>query len=308
MTGKLLIIALALFVTTGGGSASIAQDAATSKKMLKEGAKVEVYKTTTDSEGKKVELNIYVFNPEDHKPSDSRACVVFFFGGGWKGGSPSQFTEHCKHLSSLGMVAMTADYRVASRQGTKATACVEDGKSAVRWIRSNAKKLGVDPNRVASGGGSAGGHVAACTGVIKTLDRDSEDKDISSVPNALVLFNPALVLAKLDDQTPVDAEKLKALESRIGADPKSVSPAHHVAASNPPTIIFHGKADKTVPYVTAQAFTKRMHAAGNQCELVGYEDQGHGFFNFTRKGGKYEETVAEMDKFLRSTGFLADEN
>ena len=70
------------------------------------------------------------------------------------------------------MVAMTADYRVASRHGTQARHCVADGKSAVRWIRQHAGRLGVDPHRVAAGGGSAGGHGAACTGVIAQGDEN----------------------------------------------------------------------------------------------------------------------------------------
>ena len=102
-----------------------------------DGAKVEVYKTIGD-----VKLNIYIFTPEDHKSTDSRPAIVFFFGGGWKGGSPAQFQEHCRYLASRGMVAMTADYRVLSRHKTKAIKCVADGKSAVRWIRANAKTTG----------------------------------------------------------------------------------------------------------------------------------------------------------------------
>ena len=98
--------------------------------------------------------------PDDHRPGDKRAAVVFFFGGGWRGGSPGQFQHHCEYLASRGMVAMTADYRVLSRHKTKADKCAADAKSAVRWIRANAERLGVDPNRIAAGGGSAGGHVA----------------------------------------------------------------------------------------------------------------------------------------------------
>ena len=274
------------------------------------GATVEVYKSTTNAKGEKVDLNIYIFKPKDHKANDQRPAVVFFFGGGWRSGKPSQFTEHCKHLASRGMVAMTADYRVSSRHGTKAVKCVSDAKSAVRWIRENAKRIGVDPNRIASGGGSAGGHVAACTGVVKMYDEKSEDAGISSVPNAMILFNPALVLAPVDGQPEPDEkrlEKFKQMEARVGAKPKTISPLHNVAAGASPTIIFHGKADATVPYWTVDAFEKAMKDAGNECKLVGYEGQGHGFFNFGRKNGRYKETVAAMDKFLVGLGWLKED-
>jgi len=97
------------------------------------GARVEVYKKAGDAS-----LRMYIFEPPGHKPSDQRPAIVFFFGGAWKKGSPAQFEQHCRYLASRGILAMTADYRVSSRHGTKARHCVEDGKSAVRWIRVQA--------------------------------------------------------------------------------------------------------------------------------------------------------------------------
>src|SRR5262245_54077022 len=93
-------------------------------------AEVQTYKTVGDTK-----LNLYIYNPPGHKLTDKRAAIVFFFGGGWTGGSPGQFEQHCKHLASRGMVAMTADYRVASRHQVKAVSCVADAKSAIRFVR-----------------------------------------------------------------------------------------------------------------------------------------------------------------------------
>ena len=149
------------------------------------GAKSYKYKTVGDTE-----LYLYVFSPEDHQTSDSRPAAVFFFGGGWNGGTPSQFVPHGRHLISRGMISVVADYRVKSRQGTTPRECVKDGKSVVRWLRANAEKLGIDANRLAAGGGSAGGHVAAATGNVLGLEEKGEDVRISSKPNALLLFNP----------------------------------------------------------------------------------------------------------------------
>jgi acetyl esterase/lipase len=265
-----------------------------------EGAKVEVYKKIGD-----VELNIYVYNPKDHQPTDQRPAAVFFFGGGWKSGTPQQFEQQCKYLASRGMVAMTADYRVLSRHGTKAKECVTDAKSAIRWVRQEAKRLGVDPNRIVAGGGSAGGHIAGCTGVIAGFEESSEDLAISSKPNAMALFNPALVLARVDDQDPLPADQVRDLAERMGVDPKAISPYHHVAAGVPPTIIFHGRGDTTVPYKTAEQFASAMKKSGNRCELIGYEDQPHGFFNHGRGENKYfEATLDSLDSFLVSLGYL----
>ncbi len=263
-------------------------------------ATTEVYKTVGD-----VRLNLYVFNPPDHKATDKRPAIVFFFGGGWRSGNPRQFYEQCKHLANRGMVAITADYRVASRHEVKAASCVTDAKSAIRYVRKNAERLGVDPEKIVAAGGSAGGHIAACTGTIEGFDEADEDKSISSVPSAMVLFNPALVLAPVEGLE-IDQAKIASLADRMGVEPQKLSPIHHVKKGVRPTLILHGKGDSTVPYATAEAFAKAMTAAGNSCELVGYEGQPHGFFNFGRGDGThYTKAVEAMDAFLMKLGYLA---
>ena len=155
-------VAIGLLVSFGFASVVMAQDKKGAKAYPPKlpGAEVETYKMVGDTK-----LNLYIYYPPGHKATDKRAAIVFFFGGGWTNGSPGQFEQHCKHLASRGMVAMTADYRVASRQQVKAVSCVADAKSAIRYVRKEAARLGVDPNRIVAGGGSAGGHIAACTGV-----------------------------------------------------------------------------------------------------------------------------------------------
>lgn len=256
------------------------------------GCKQRTYKSTGDTK-----LDLYIFSPDS--PTNAPA-IIFFFGGGWQNGTPQQFEYQCRELSKRGMVAITADYRVASRHSVKPTACVEDARSAVRWIRQHAMELGVDPLRIAAAGGSAGGHIAACSAFIGRFDQPSEDREISATPNALVLFNPALVLAPIDgfDATGFGT---RVPEDRLGTQPINISPAHHVAREAPPTIIFHGKQDTTVPFDSAVAFSKIMNQLGNRCELKAYDGQKHGFFNnepFKR------ETLDQTDAFLVSLGWL----
>jgi acetyl esterase/lipase len=260
-----------------------------------EGATVETYKDVNGTA-----LKLWIFQPNE-KPADGakRPAIVFFFGGGWTSGSPSQFERQCRHLASRGMVAITADYRVASRQQVKPTACVADAKSCIRWLRKNAARLGIDPDRLAAGGGSAGGHLAAATATLPGLDDAGEDTSISTVPNALVLFNPALSLAPFPGLESKGFEKNQA-EERFGCAPEAISPLHHVTEHLPPTLILHGRADTTVPFASAEAFATEMKKKGNRCELVGYEGQPHGFFNAAR----FDETLAEADKFLVSLGYL----
>ncbi len=125
------------------------------------GAEVETYKTAGDTK-----LNLYIFQPLGWKATDKRPAIVCFFGGGWTNGTLRQFLPQCKYLAQRGMVAIAADYRVASRNQVKAVECVKDAKSAIRFVRKNAARLGVDPDRIVAAGGSAGGHLAAACGTI----------------------------------------------------------------------------------------------------------------------------------------------
>jgi acetyl esterase len=238
-----------------------------------------------------VELQLHIFNPEGHKVSDQKPVIVFFFGGGWSGGTPSQFYPQCAYLAKRGMVAISAEYRVKSRNGTSPLECVKDGNSAVRWVRSHAAELGIDPGKLAAGGGSAGGHVAAATGTTKGIFEKGEDVSVSSKPDALVLFNPVY------DNGPKGYG-----HSRVKEYWKQISPMHNLDKETPPTIVFLGTKDELIPVATGEKYRFLMKEAGVRSELFLYKDQSHGFFNTA----KYDETVKEMDRFLVSLGFLAE--
>lgn len=240
------------------------------------------------------DLKLHVFKPAGHGPKAKAPAIVFFFGGGWVGGSPSQFYPHCKQLASRGMVAISAEYRVKSRHKTTPYECVKDGKSAVRWVRSHAKELGVDPGRVAAGGGSAGGHVAAATGTVPGLEEEGEDAAVSAKPDALVLFNPVY------DNGPGGYG-----HDRVSKRYKEISPLHNIGPGVPPTIVFLGTKDKLIPVATAEKYKDLVEKAGGRCDLHLYDGQPHGFFNY--RGGKnphYDKSVASMDAFLVDLGYL----
>lgn len=254
-----------------------------------------VYKTTTNAAGEKVELVMHIFEPKNHRVSDKRPAIVFFFGGGWNDGAPKAFFPHCAYFASRGLVAMAPDYRVKNRQNTTPFESVADAKSAVRFVRASAAQRGIDPNRIAAAGSSAGGHVAACTAIITGLDEKSEDAAISSAPNAMLLYNPVI------DTSPAGYGN-----ARLGARWQEISPLHHVRPGLPPAIVFHGTADKTVPYANAVAFEKTMKEAGNRCELVTLQGEGHGFaYQIARKSAN--RAVRETDVFLASLGYLQGE-
>lgn len=259
------------------------------------GAAIEVYK---EASGDK--LRVYRIDPPKHDPETAQApAVVFFFGGGWNGGSPTQFEPHARYLSQRGMVIFLADYRVKSRQGTTPKECVADGKSAIRWVRKNAERLGVDPDRILAGGGSAGGHVAAATGMCDGFDEKGEDLSISSRPAALLLFNPVY------NNGPEGYG-----HSRVKEWFPAISPAHNISKDDPPTIVFLGTKDKLIPVSQAEDFQKQQEKLGISSELHLYEGQPHGFFNLKLGQGKpqaFRDTILKTDAFLTSLGYLEGE-
>lgn len=245
-------------------------------------------------------LKLHVFKPEGWKATDKRPAIVFFFGGGWVGGSPTQFYQQAEALSKRGMVAFSAEYRVSSRNKTTPLECVKDAKSAIRWVREHAADLGVDPDKIVAAGGSAGGHIAACTGVIENHEEAGENLKVSSVPNALILFNPVLDTTA----TGYGAKNFKPGQKT------QLSPCHHVRKIIVPTIVFHGTADMTVPFENSERFTRLMKDSGNDCVLVPFEGKDHGFFNGTffrpKSDGKdYDLTMQRSIEFLTTNGYLA---
>ncbi len=250
-------------------------------------ARVETYRTIGSTE-----LKVWIFGESD--PKTPKPAIVFFFGGGWSSGSPAQFENQARHFAKRGMIALTADYRVKSRHDVQVVECVKDAKAALAWVRENARRLGIDPNKITASGGSAGGHLAAATGTVSGFGSDAR-------PNALILFNPGSTLAPIGDWNPPASAGARLGVERLGVEARVISPAHHIGAHTPPTLILHGKADTTVPYATAVAFDSEMKRAGRPCKLVGYEGAEHGFFN---RGEDYTKTLAEADAFLVALGWI----
>lgn len=249
-----------------------------------------VYKTVGDRE-----LKLYVTKPDEWKAADRRPAIVFYHGGGWVGGSPGQFTEHAKYLAARGMVAVQVEYRLLDRKGTDPpTICVQDAKSAMRWVRTHAEQLGIDAERIASAGGSAGGHLAAFVGMVDGQDDPQDETAVSAKSQALVLFN-----AVFDNGPDGWGQK------RVGDRYREFSPFHNISPDDPPAIVFLGSKDALVPVATAETFQRSMEKAGVDCEVKIFEGMPHGFFNHGKYDNRpYYETVLAMDKFLGSLGWL----
>jgi acetyl esterase/lipase len=221
------------------------------------------YKTVGDKE-----LKIHLHFPPGWKSSDRRPAIIFFFGGGWTGGRVGQFEFQADYLAGRGIVAARADYRVKSRDGVTPDKCVEDARSAVRWMRKNSIRLGINPEKLIASGGSAGGHLAACTMIADSVEAEGDDLSISTIPQAMVLFNP--VLSFENEQ----------MIGRLGDNKhlaRKISPTSHLDKNSPPALILFGTNDRLK--VFGDDYWKKAEALGVRAEKYIAEGQGHGFFN-----------------------------
>ena len=241
-----------------------------------------LYKST-----KQGDLNLYFYRPLDFNKSKTYNCIIFFHGGGWNSGDYKQFERQSMYFASRGMIAISAEYRIKNKHGTTPIQAMEDAKSAIRFLRLNAKSFFINPNRIAAAGGSAGGHLAAVTANIDLFDNVNEDIGISSKPNLLVLYNPVIDFG---------SRKWMWIDN-----PSDASPVHNISKGSPPTIILTGTKDKIVPVETIMNYKKIMESVGSRCDVILYDGAEHAFFN---RGEDFIDTVLKSDIFLKSNWYL----
>lgn len=233
--------------------------------------------------------------PENMEALKNYPAMVFFFGGGWKGGDRHHFVNQAEYFAKRGIVCFLVDYRTEDKHKTTPFESLKDAKSSIRFIRENASEFGIAPSKIIASGGSAGGHLAAATALIEDYNENTDNFAVSCVPNALVLFNPVI------DNGPGGYGY-----ERIGEAYKNFSPLHNIREGAPPAIIFLGTNDKLIPVETAKYYKTVMEKTGSRCELKLYEGQGHGFFNYAHFEF-YKKTLSEADIFLQSLGYLTEE-
>lgn len=245
---------------------------------------VRIYK---NSGGKPRELEIYF--PANHDPARRRVPgVILFHGGGWGGGDLSQFRAACAHFAKRGLVAATANYRMLTK--TEAAAlpertqrkrvCITDAKSAIRWMKKHAAELGIDPARIITGGGSAGGHVSVLATLNPGLNDPADPDGIDTAVVAYLLFNPAFTAA--------DA-----------VDPE-VDVLRHADQHFAPALAMFGTKDSWKR--GWDDFQRAIEARGNTTtKLLLAEGQAHAFFN---RGVWKDICIAAADRFLVRQGLL----
>jgi acetyl esterase/lipase len=239
-----------------------------------------------------ITLSMKIYYPDDLNENKRVPAMVFFHGGGWKGGGTGQFEPHARYFSQRGIICILVEYRLSSIHGTTPFECLKDAKSAIRYVKENGLRFHVDSSRIIAAGGSAGGHLAAATALIREYNEATDNPAISPVPDALILFNPVI------DNGPGGYGY-----ERVGEPYRDFSPLHNIRKGAPPTIFFLGTEDDLIPVETAGYYRTVMEKVGSRCDLHLYEGQGHGFFNY-RNRDYYKKTVRATDQFLVSLGFI----
>ena len=249
-----------------------------------------VYKTVDGQD-----LELIVIKPENWEPEDNRPAILFFHGGAWISGTPLQLIEQANYFANRGLVCVLVQYRLLDREirDEAPVVCINDAKSAMRFLRSNSGLLGIDPNRIATSGASAGGHLAAFLGTTDGMDDPQDDLSVSARADAMCLFCPVY------NNGPGNFGFV-----RVGNEYPLFSPMHNITPDDAPHIVLVGSEDEVVPAETVTNFRRAMLDAGVASDLRIYAGGTHSFFLRRFDDANYRNSLAAMHRFLNGLGWI----
>jgi acetyl esterase/lipase len=240
-------------------------------------------------------LQLNMARPDGSGPYPAVICI---HGGGFRAGQREGYDPLIKKLAKNGYVAVTVTYRLAPKY--QFPAAVYDVKAAVRWLRANAAKYHIEPDRIGAMGGSAGGHLAEFLGVtadVKQFEGDGGNLDQSSRVACVVNFYGPSDFTKSYGKS-VDAAVV--LPLFLGGNLEQArrrhieaSPLYWVTPNAAPTLCLHGTKDQFVAFEQAQWLVDRLKAAGVEAKLLAMEGEMHGF-----KGDAAVKAEAAMLEFF----------
>jgi acetyl esterase/lipase len=228
-------------------------------------AAIAVEKDVVFGKGGDLDLKLDIYRP----PAGiaKRMATIHFHGGGFAGGNKESLSERVRPFAALGYVAITAQYRLSGQAGFPAL--IHDAKAAIRWTRANAKTLGIDPPRIAVVGYSAGGYHALFTaGTFQQPEFEGAggNAGVSSQIAVCIAYYPA---------TNVPASMLP--QSADAAAIRAAAATTHIAAGFPPTLVFHGTKDTTIPIESSERLVQQLRGAGVPVEFHEFEGVPHVF-------------------------------
>jgi len=250
--------------------------------------------------GGDVDLRLNIGRPRES--SGPLPCVVVIHGGGWAAGNKNGHNAQVHEFVQKGYVSATIHYRFAPKYVFPAQ--VEDVKCAIRYLRANAEKYGIDKNRIGAVGFSAGAHLSMMLGAMDKedgLEGEGGNPDESSKVNAVVSFFGPTDLATDDwpDRTiPILKSFLGGTKAEKTEAYRKASPISYVNAGDAPMLIFQGTKDVLVPWAQATSMGEALTKAGvyGRVELILGANHGWGGADAKRTA---DETVAFFDQFLK---------
>lgn len=261
--------------------------------MAKRQGQVTIEEGVTFGRGGDRDLRCDVFRPEE--ASGPLPAVLLVHGGGWRTGDRSQLRGYGILLGRAGYVCVTSEYRLIPEAPWPAQ--IHDVKAAIRWMRGNAAELGIDPDRIAIEGNSAGAHLALLAAGTPGVDELEGDGGHPGTPTdvaaAIGVYAPTLFSHGDQRRGAVTLAALTDLASSEAAS--AASPLSHVTSDFPPTLLIHGTEDELVPVHASLVMYEALAEAGVPTELHLYADQPHAFDAIPEFG---RQCAAEMLLFL----------
>jgi acetyl esterase/lipase len=231
------------------------------------------------------ELPLLVFDPAEEGLA---AGIVLFHGGAFRAGSADGLTPHCRALASRGIFAVSAGYRLLGRGAVSIDDCVTDVRRAVEQFMKLAASRGLKASCLASGGSSAGAHLALHTAMI-AAGRTEPDAA------AVVALNPAGL-----DLLAFSPELQRSIEQQVGIAAGRAADYSLIELARPgcpPILIHHGTADEVEPIDHVRRFRDAMVQAGNECTLIEYEHAAHAF-HYPGQGSRFDDVIDATVRFL----------
>ncbi|MEW6306538.1 MAG: alpha/beta hydrolase [Verrucomicrobiota bacterium] len=245
--------------------------------------------------GRKEKADLYL--PAKAEGGKKFPGIVIIHGGGWTGGDKGAAREQNigTNLALRGYVGLSINYLLATTNQPTWPQNLHDCKTAVRWLRQNAARLNIDPDRIGVIGGSAGGHLAtmvALTGPDAGLDPKGPYGEFSCrVQAAVDLYGPAQVRR---DHVMIGKPRAEAEETYQAAEP-----IHHATKDDPPMYILHGTGDKTVPVEQSKILAAALEKAGVPHKLLIIEGAPHSFHLQPKQRDLRDEIIGFFDQHLK---------
>ncbi len=251
------------------------------------------------ADGRDEKADLYV--PLNRAADVRSPAVVIIHGGGWTGGTrdASRELNIGTTLALNGYVGMSIDYLLATDTASSWPTNIHDCKTAVRWLRKNAARLQIDPDHIGVIGGSAGGHLTSLLGLTGPADGLDPKEPWSEFSCAVQCAVPMYGAGEVRDSKSALAMLGKTRDEAPDLY-KLASPITHADAKDPPFLILHGTADKTVPVEQSEILAAALKKAGVAHELVLVPDAPHTFDLQPKQQDLRPLVLAFLDKHLKA--------